>query len=71
MKIFKRGLFSSATIEDLIHEELIEAQLALLRSQTALDWAKSNVEYNTRRIERLEASLNEISLQPTVAKRVT
>jgi hypothetical protein len=35
-------------------KELEEAKVSLLESETALDWARSNVEYNLSRIERLE-----------------
>jgi hypothetical protein len=38
----------------LAAKELEEAKVSLLESETALDWARSNVEYNLSRIERLE-----------------
>ena len=67
MNWFKRNNpLKQPSYYDLIERELQEAREALLRSETALDWAESNVDYNINRITRLEGRLRELQpkLQP-------
>lgn len=60
MKFFKKHVLRETSYEDAIKQELEEARLALLRSETALDWAQANCNYNYNRIERLERMLDEL-----------
>lgn len=46
--------FRTPSAEELGLQELAEAKRQLLRSETALDWAKANVQFNRDRIARLE-----------------
>ena len=55
MKWFKK--FSQPDWRTMAQAELEVAKLSLLRAETALDWAQSNVDYNVSRIERLERTL--------------
>lgn len=67
MNWFKRNNpLKQPSYYDLIERELQEAREALLRSETAMDWAQSNCDYNYARIERLERRLNALQqkLQP-------
>jgi hypothetical protein len=47
--------FSTPTALELATRELAEAQRQLLSAQTAMEYARSMVDYNAQRIERLEA----------------
>lgn len=60
MKFFKRHILQETTYLEALTAELEEARLSLLRSETALDWAQSNCDYNYSRIERLERKLHEL-----------
>jgi hypothetical protein len=61
MTYFKHLLkpFYRATPEMVAAEELAMAELALLRSQSATEFAKSDVDYQLARIKRLRAYLAE------------
>ena len=59
MKI--KNLFKRPTLESAITEELYSARHRLLQANTALDWATSEVAYNTARIKRLEKQQNELT----------
>ena len=59
MKI--KNLFKRPTLESAISEELYSARHRLLQANTALDWATSEVAYNTARIKRLEKQQNELT----------
>lgn len=59
MKI--KNLFKRPTLESAITEELYSAKHRLLQANTALDWATSEVAYNTARIKRLEKQQNELT----------
>ena len=48
-------LFRRPHDRDLARQELEDARIALLEAQTGLEWAKSQVQYNTDRIARLAA----------------
>ena len=58
MKI--KNLFKRPTLEHSVAEELYAARHRLLQANTALDWATSEVAYNTARIKRLEKQQNEL-----------
>lgn len=58
MKI--KNLFKRPTLESAITEELYSARHRLLQANTTLDWATSEVAYNTARIKRLEKQQNEL-----------
>ena len=45
------------SIETLMSDELYEAEKALLDAQTGLEWAQSQVEYNTNRVARLKKQI--------------
>jgi hypothetical protein len=51
--------FHRITPEAAAAEELAMAELALLRSQSATEYAKSDVDYQLARIKRLRAYLAE------------
>jgi hypothetical protein len=61
MNYFKNILktFNRPTPEMVAAEELAMAELALLRSQSATEFAKSDVDYQLARIKRLRAYLAE------------
>ena len=40
-------------IEQIVSDELYEAEVALLQAQSGVEWAKANVEYQTNRVLRL------------------
>ena len=40
-------------IEQIVSDELYEAEVALLQAQSGVEWAKANVEYQTNRVARL------------------
>ena len=46
--------------KDVVEKELHQARLSLLEAETALEWATSQVEYNQRRIVRLERTLHDM-----------
>ena len=56
MKWFKKAM-GQPDWKSMAQTELEDAKLSLLRAETALDWAQSNVDYNINRIERLERAL--------------
>jgi hypothetical protein len=58
MKWFKKAI-SQPDWRTQAVQELEEARQALLRSETALDWAQANCDYNYNRIERLEKRLKD------------
>jgi hypothetical protein len=60
VKFFKRHVLRETTYEEAILQELEESRLALMRSETAMDWAEANCDYNYNRIKRLEGKLNEL-----------
>ena len=40
-------------LDQLVSDELYEAEVALLQAQSGVEWAKANVEYQTNRVARL------------------
>ena len=46
-------------IREVIAHELREAHLRKLEAETAAEYAHANIEYNTKRIERLKKRLEE------------
>jgi hypothetical protein len=56
LKFLKEKLRHPTPVE-LAHRELAEARLAKLEAETAVDYARSVVDYNIMRIERLESFL--------------
>lgn len=59
MNINKLNPFAKPSADMLALEELEEARRQLLLSHTALEWAQANVEYNTKRVARLEQRVKE------------
>ena len=53
-----KQLFQRITASDAIVAELAEAEMALLKAETGVEYAQSLVDYNTARIKRLKAYLN-------------
>ena len=49
-----KTLFTTPTATELAAKELAEAQRLLLSAQTAMEYARSQVTFNTERIERLK-----------------
>ena len=54
-----RQLYTPATCEELMSQELDAARRDLLLAETARDYAESAVLYNDQRIERLTEALKE------------
>lgn len=64
MKIIKRYVFNEVDLETMVEQEIEEAKRALLRAETGVEWAMSQVQYNRTRIERLESRQHEIKCLP-------
>jgi len=58
MKWFKKVL-STPDWKAVVQQELREAQLGLLKAETALDWAQAECDYQYSRIERLKKRLEQ------------
>lgn len=56
MKLIMR-CFGRLTPAHVVAVELAEAELALLEAHTAMEYAQSTVDYNTKRVARLRAFL--------------
>lgn len=67
MNLFKLG--TPPTLNHLVAVELYEAEIALLKALTGLDFAKSEVAYQSARITRLKGKQYEIE-NPSVPKSV-
>ena len=52
-----KAYFRRPTPLEVISKELAETHLGMLQAETAVDYAKSLVEYHSTRIERLESHL--------------
>ena len=50
-----RMLLKSVTPAQAIAAELAEAEMALLKAETGVEWAQAAVTYNKNRIKRLKA----------------
>ena len=50
-----REMYKSMTPAQAIVRELAEAEMSLLKAETAVEWAQSSVSYNKNRIKRLKA----------------
>ena len=57
MITFLKNRFRALTPMEVVCRELAEASLQKLEAETAVDYAKSVVDYNNARISRLEAYL--------------
>lgn len=63
MKVFKemwnelREMYKAVTPAQAIVRELAEAEMALLKAETGVEWAQASVTYNKNRIKRLKAYL--------------
>ena len=61
MKILKemwnelREMYKAVTPAQAIASELAEAEMALLKAETGVEWAQASVTYNKNRIKRLKA----------------
>lgn len=56
---FIKELFKPKTINEIIAKELREAHLKKLEAESAVEYARSVVQYNEQRIKRLEMRLTE------------
>ena len=56
---YVRDILRARTIHEVIAKELQEAHLRKLEAETAAEYAHSAMQYNERRIERLERRLFE------------
>lgn len=54
-----KGVFAKPTPLELAAQELIDAERSKLLAETGLDYAKAQVAYNTARILRLRAFINQ------------
>ncbi len=52
-----REMYRAITPAQAIVRELAEAEMSLLKSETAVEWAQASVTYNKNRIKRLKAYL--------------
>ncbi len=52
-----REMYKSVTPVQAIVRELAEAEMALLKAETGVEWAQASVTYNKNRIKRLKAYL--------------
>jgi hypothetical protein len=52
-----REMYKSVTPAQAIVRELAEAEMALLKSETGVEYAQASVTYNKNRIKRLKAYL--------------
>lgn len=52
-----QDIFKRITPSDAIAAELAEAEMALLKAETGVEYAQSLVDYNTARVKRLKAYL--------------
>ena len=59
MKLLKK-LMSIPTPLEMAAKELVEAQLAKLKAESAMEYALSMVDYNDARIKRLRMRMNEL-----------
>ena len=50
-----RDIFKVITPAQAIAAELAEAEMALLRAETGVEWAQASVAYNKQRVKRLKA----------------
>ena len=55
---YLKDLVKTRTIREVILKELQEAQLRKLDAESAVEYAVSVVQYNEKRIKRLEERLN-------------
>ena len=56
---YVKELFKPKTINEIIALELREAHLKKLQAESAVEYARSVVQYNEQRIKRLEQRLTE------------
>lgn len=56
---FLKELFKPKTINEIIAKELRESHLKKLEAESAVEYARSIVQYNEQRIKRLEHRLTE------------
>jgi hypothetical protein len=52
-----KDIFKTISPAEAIAAELAEAEHALLRAETGVEWAQASVTYNKNRIKRLKAYL--------------
>ena len=50
-----RDIFKVITPAQAIAAELAEAEMALLRAETGVEWAQASVAFNKNRVKRLKA----------------
>lgn len=66
-KIFKylNKILSAANPVDVAVNELLQARLALLQAETGVEYSMALVDFNKKRVKRLEAYLDKISVETT------
>jgi len=55
-----KKLLQTPSLIELVVKELVEAHRSKLEAESAQDYARSVVQYNIDRIERLTSTLNEL-----------
>ena len=63
MKLWKEAkwTFGKLTLLEMASSELAEAERGKMEAETAKEFADASVTYNTARIKRLRAQINEIT----------
>lgn len=64
-----RDIFKSLTPIQSVENELVEAEMSLLKAETGVEYAQSLVNYNKNRIKRLRAYLNDLNTENTVTTK--
>lgn len=64
-KIFKylNKILSAANPVDVAVNELLQARLALLQAETGVEYSMALVDFNKKRVKRLEAYLDKIVVE--------
>ena len=55
MWIETKLMLKSVTPAQAIARELLEAEMALLKAETGVEWAQASVAFNKQRVKRLKA----------------
>jgi len=70
MKVLKeiwndlREMYKAVTPAQAIASELAEAEMALLKAETGVEWAQASVNYNKNRIKRLRNYISATTEEP-------
>ena len=68
MKMFKTfaKVFGKIEPRDVANDELLQARLALLQAESGVEYSTALVEFNKKRVQRLEMYLNKLGKAPDV-----